>query len=341
MADASPLPGSPPAHHRLGGGFRNLHTDTDQGPRALFRWWFERWRSPRAPDPARGSLPREAPAFAHPRAAGDAISVTWVGHSTLLVQLGALNVLTDPVWSDHAAPLPGLGPRRWAPPGIDFGALPPLDLVLLSHDHYDHFDTRTVRRLTAAHPQAHWVTTLGMAALVRPRGVTRVTELDWWDETDVAGARIACAPAQHFSGRGPFDRWRRLWASFVLRAGDGRIYFGGDSGYHPEYTAIGRRYGPFDLSLLPIGAYEPRWFMRTVHMDPEEAVQAFRDLNATRGNGEKQGRRAVMVGMHWGTFKLTDEALGEPPVRARAAWTHAGEDPDDLWILPHGGTRWL
>ena len=337
VPERSDLPAPPPPHHRAGGGFRNPWLGAEFGFREFLRWRWDRLRAPLPPDPNRTSLRRASPAFAIPRAAPDACSVTWVGHSTLLVQAGGLNILTDPIWSNFAGPAPGLGPRRWVPPGVDLNTLPPLDLILLSHNHYDHLDDRTVRRLIAAHPDAHWVTPLGLAEFVRKRGGRRISELDWWQEADVAGARVTCTPAQHFSARGLFDRWRTLWASFVVRTGGRVIYFGGDSGYHPDFAAIGARYGPFDVALLPIGAYEPRWFMRAMHMDPDEAVQAFRDLNAARA----PERRGVMVGMHWGTFKLTDEALDEPPVRGRAAWERSGAPPEDLWILPHGGTRWL
>jgi N-acyl-phosphatidylethanolamine-hydrolysing phospholipase D len=326
----------PPAHHRPEGGFRNPWGELEHGLGDFLRWRRERSLAARPVDPPRGSLPRATPEFATPRAARGRLSVTWVGHSTLLLQMGTKNILTDPMWSEYAAPLPGLGPRRWAPPGIDLETLPPIDIVLQSHDHYDHLDDRTVRRIAVAHPRAQWVTTLGLARWIAGRGVARVTELDWWAAIEIDGLEITCAPAQHFSGRGLFDRWRTLWASFAIRAGDQRVYFGGDSGYHPEYTAIGERLGPFDLTLLPIGAYDPRWFMRVVHMDPEEAVRAFRDLNARPTNGH----HPVMVPMHWGTFKLTDEPLLEPPARARAEWERTGGSPDDLWILPHGGTRW-
>jgi N-acyl-phosphatidylethanolamine-hydrolysing phospholipase D len=325
-----------PSHHRPGSGFRNPWTGPEHGFRDFLRWRLDRLRSPLPSDPERRSLERADPDFTSPRAAAQRTSVTWVGHSTLLVQLGALNILTDPIWSTHAAPIPGLGPRRWVPAAIAFEKLPPIDIVLLSHNHYDHLDDRTVRRLAVAHPEAHWAAPLGLEKFLRARDVARVTELDWWEETEIAGARVICTPAQHFSARGFFDRWRTLWASFVVRAPAGSLYFGGDSGYHPDFAVIGERYGPFDLSLLPIGAYEPRWFMRVVHMDPEEAVRAFQDLNARRANGH----RAVMVGMHWGTFKLTDEALDEPPKRTAAAWAGAGGKAGDLWILPHGGTRW-
>jgi len=271
---------------------------------------------------------RTQPSFAVPRAAADRVTVTWVGHASVLLQLGGMNVLTDPVWSERASPVTFLGPRRWVPPGIAFEDLPPIDLVLQSHNHYDHLDSRTVRRIARAHPEATWLVPLGLAAFVRRRGVARVTELDWGQEADVGVLRVACTPAQHFSGRSFRDRGAALWCGWALAAPSARrVFFAGDTGHHPEFGAIGARYGPFDLALLPIGAYEPRWFMRYVHMNPEEAVAAFRALGAR-----------AMVPIHWGTFKLTDEAMDEPPARARAAWQGAGLPAAGYRQLLHGET---
>jgi len=326
----------PPSHHRPDGRFRNPWDTTEHGLLDVLRWKLGRRDRPRGIDPDPSTFPRGVPEFARPRAERDAISVTWIGHSTLLLQFGGLNILTDPIWSERASPTQRFGPRRVVPAAVDFASLPPIDLVLLSHNHYDHLDDPTIRRLTAAHPAAQWITPLGLAPFVRQRGGAQIAELDWWGELEFRGVRIACTPAQHFSARGLNDRFATLWAGFALESGGRRLYFAGDSGYHPEFTKIGERYGPFDIALMPIGAYDPRWFMRVVHMDPEESVRAFHDLNVRRAPGQ----RAVMVGIHWGTFKLTDESLDEPPVRARAAWLAAGEPAEDLWILPHGGTRW-
>ena len=271
---------------------------------------------------------RVAPAFARPRATAQQFTVTWVGHSSLLVQLGGLNILTDPMWSERASPVRFAGPRRWVAPGIAFDELPPLDVVLQSHNHYDHLDDVTVRRLAPAHPEASWILPLGLASFVQKRGVRNVAELDWWQERQVSSLRIAATPAQHFSARGFGDRGDTLWCGFAVRAENGRsIYFAGDTGYHPEFAETGERYGPFDVALLPIGAYEPRWFMRYLHMNPEEAVEAFRQLSAR-----------VMVPIHWGTFKLTDEAMDEPPRRARRAWESAGLPTDGYRQLAHGET---
>jgi N-acyl-phosphatidylethanolamine-hydrolysing phospholipase D len=289
---------------------------------------------PRDPDPQ--VFRRAAPS--HPaRVVAPNVAITWVGHSSFLLQLDGVNVLTDPVWSDRASPLRWLGPKRWVPPGIDFDALPPIDAVLLSHNHYDHLDDRTVRRLTRRYPDAAWFTPLGVAAFVRKRGGTRVTELDWWDEASLGAVRLACTPAQHFSSRSVNDRGRTLWCGWSILGPSRRVYFAGDTAYHPEFARISERHGPFDAAMIPIGAYEPRWFMQAVHMNADEGVQAYLDVCAPH---ESVGR-TVMVPMHWGTFKLTDEPMDEPPKRAIAAWVRADLPRDAFWLLAHGETRRL
>ncbi len=303
---------------------------------SLLKWMLvHRTTRPRPQDPDPSVFTRVPPDFVPPRAARSQLTVTWVGHSSLLIQLNGLNILTDPMWSERASPVQFAGPRRWVRPGIAFEDVPPLDVVLVSHNHYDHLDAPTVRRLARAHPEAFWIVPLGLAAFVRDRGVSahRVRELDWWQEHIIGSLRIAATPAMHFSSRGIGDRGDTLWCGFALSSdgANGRhVYFAGDTGYHPEFGAIGERYGPFDVALMPIGAYEPRWFMRYVHMNPEEAVAAFRALNAR-----------LMVPIHWGTFKLTDEAMDEPPIRARAAWDAAGFPPSGYRQLAHGETLTL
>jgi N-acyl-phosphatidylethanolamine-hydrolysing phospholipase D len=296
---------------------------------------YERVIHPRAPDPPASAFPVVRSSFATPRAVAETLGATWMGHSTVLMQLGTTNVLTDPMWSDRASPVGFAGPRRLVPPAIALGALPPIDVVLISHNHYDHLDDRTVREIALRHPHATWAVPLGLSGFVRERGARRLVELDWWQSASVDGVELTCTPAQHFSARGMGDRNRTLWCSWCVRAGRHAVLFGADTAYHPEFARIGSACGPFDAVLLPIGAYEPRWFMRTVHMNAEEAVDAYVDLVA----GGSNGRRPVMLPIHWGTFKLTDEPLDEPPARLRAAWRAAGLPEDDLWILRHGETR--
>ncbi len=319
-----------PSHHRTGGGFRNPWVaEAVPGFGSLLKWMLvHRTTRPRPKDPDPSVFARVPPSFVAPRAPASQLTVTWVGHASLLVQLNGLNILTDPMWSDRASPVRFAGPRRWVAPGIAFDDLPPLDVVLQSHNHYDHLDDRTVRRLAGAHPHASWVVPLGLASFVQQRGGRSVVELDWWQEHEIGAVRVAATPALHFSSRGIGDRGDTLWCGFALTAANGRrVFFAGDTGYHPDFGLIGARYGPFDVALIPIGAYEPRWFMRYLHMNPEEAVEAFRALHAR-----------VMVPIHWGTFKLTDEAMDEPPVRARAAWQAAGLPREGYRQLAHGET---
>ena len=312
------------------------------GLRDLLRWRRERASLPRVARADRPAFERAEPGFHVPRAPLDRLTATWVGHSTVLVQLGGLHILTDPIWSERASPIPWLGPRRWVPPGASLGSLPPLDLVLLSHNHYDHLDAPTVRRLARLHPGAHWLVPLGLVPLLERLGASRISELGWWEETTVGEARIACTPARHFSARGLTDRMRTLWCGWTVRAAGQSLYFAGDTAYHPDFGAIGERHGPFDIVLIPIGAYDPRWFMDRVHVDPEEAVRAYLDVSGDSldAPGSRRPRR-VALGVHWGTFKLTDEPMDEPPRRALAAWRAAGLPEEDLWILKHGETREL
>lgn len=328
-----------PPHHDPGGGFRNpwptAYTREEGG---LLRWRRERRKQSLAPNPTPHEVPRAEPRVSR-KAGLDDFRVTYVGHATFLIQLGGINVLTDPHWSPRASPVQFAGPVRFSPPGIAWEELPRIDAVLISHDHYDHLDVGTVRRITQRFGDAvDWFTPLGYQSWLRRQGVSRVQELDWWGaaeivrtESPVERISVVALPSQHWTSRTPWDRGRRLWCSWSLRSSDGRnLYFAGDSGYFPGFTEIGEVAGPFDVLLLPIGAYEPRWFMRPVHMNPEEAIQTYLDL----------GGVGTMIGMHWGTFRLTDEDPLEPPDRTRKAWTAAGLPDGELCILPIGGT-WI
>lgn len=322
-----------PAHHRPGGGFRNPWPGSrPTGFSGLFRWAGERILRGRRPAVAAPAL--VASTHAHPRATDDDVRITAVGHSTFLIQIGPINILTDPVFGERASPFAFVGPRRRHAPGLSLGALPPIDLVLLSHDHYDHFEHGTVRHLARSHPDATWCAPLGVAARLRMRGVLRIVERDWWTSARIGETAVTCLPAAHFSGRTPFDRDRTLWCGWAIEARGRRIYFVGDSGLHPDFTAIGTHLGPCDVVLMPVGAYEPRWFMRPVHMDPRDALDAFAAL--TRSHGEHP---TIMVAMHWGTFVLTDEPPDEPPRLTRELWTAAARSAERLWTLSPGETR--
>ncbi|HEX2717018.1 MAG TPA: MBL fold metallo-hydrolase [Gemmatimonadaceae bacterium] len=326
------MTGRPASHHKPGGGYRNPWPDSQ--PRGL--GGFLRWTGQRLAARVRGEsregrrveFPLSMPSFAPKPGEPDGLRVTWLGHSTVVLQLGATTVLLDPAWSERASPVSFAGPRRIVPVPIRLERLPPIDVLVHSHDHYDHLDAATVRALARAHPGARWVAPLGVGARLTPLGVPQVAELDWWEATRAGAAEVTCTPAQHFSGRGLGDRDRTLWGGFAIAAGGWRVFYAGDSGLHPEFGEIARRLGPFDLAIVPIGAYEPRWFMRPVHMDPDDAVTAAIALDAP-----------VTVGVHWGTFRLTDEPLDEPPTRAVQAWAARGAPGRELWILRHGETR--
>jgi len=326
-----------PAHHAASGGFRNPWPDSEQhGLGGMLRWTWERWRAGRLGRSPRAPVAAATPQVVYPRVSYDECRVTWVGHSSFLLQIDGLNVLTDPVWGERASPVGWAGPSRLNPPGISLDQLPPIDLVLLSHDHYDHLCDSTVREVAHRFPLAVWCAALGVGTPLGRRGVQGVGELAWFGSAGVAGAHVTCVPARHFSGRTITGRNSTLWCGWALIAGRHRLYFVGDTGSHPDFASIAARCGPFDVVLMPIGAYDPRWFMRPVHLDPEEAVEAYRAI----AQAQRQPK-PVMVGMHWGTFSLTDEPAHEPPVRTRAAWAAHAFDPELLWILAPGETRAL
>jgi L-ascorbate metabolism protein UlaG (beta-lactamase superfamily) len=251
---------------------------------------------PRTPWPAHIDEPPRRP----PGLEGARAVVTFIGHATFLIQTAAGNILTDPMYSRRAGPLNLIGPRRVRPPAVPFDDLPPIAVVLLSHNHYDHCDLRTLGMLAERFDPVV-VTPLGNGALVRSAGIRRVEELDWWQEAKTSELPIVLTPARHFSARTPWDRNRALWGGFMLAPEGARIFFAGDTAYATFFRDVRRRLGPIDLALLPIGAYEPRWFMQSVHMNPEEAVQAHQDLEASES-----------VGMHFGTFQMTIEGIDEP-----------------------------
>lgn len=227
------------------------------------------------------------------------VAITYVNHASFLIRLPGAVVLTDPIFSRRCSPVAWAGPKRVRPPGIALADLPRPDVVLLSHNHYDHMDFPSLRALHARHAP-RFVTTLGNARTLAKLGIA-ATELDWWQATTAGALRITVTPARHFSARTPFDRNRTLWGGFMIDAGVGTILFAGDSGAGPHWADIRMRLGAPDVALLPIGAYEPRWFMAPVHMNPTEAVEAHLALGARQS-----------VGMHFGTFQLTDEAIDAP-----------------------------
>ncbi len=302
-----PSPAQTPSDHFDGRRFFNPGVDVDRSFADLWRWrrsgqrvaWPERVASTPAPPPPRQAGPGE-------------VLLTFIGQATVLIQVDGCNILTDPIFSKRASPVSFAGPLRARPPAIALEALPRIDVVLLSHNHYDHMDGPTLRHL-----QDRWapviVTGLGNARILTRLGVHKTVELDWWQAcAPMGGVDVTFVPAQHWSSRTPFDRRRTLWGGHVVAVAGTRILFAGDTGYGPHFRSIGRLLRP-DVALLPIGAYEPRWFMKAQHMDPSDAVQAHLDLAAD-----------LSLGIHWGTFQLTDEGIDAPRDGLVAARQAAG-----------------
>lgn len=253
--------------------------------------------------------------------------VTFVNHATVLLQVGPYNLLTDPVWSERVSPFRNLGPRRVRAAGVALAELPRIDVVLLSHNHYDHLDLATLRFLEQR-DGAHVVTGLGNAALLHANGIHRVTELDWWQSVEHEELKIHFTPAQHFSGRGLRDRDMTLWGGLWVETAAGGFFFAGDTGYGPHFKAIAEKLGRPRLALLPIGAYEPYWFMGPVHMNPDDAVRAHCDLDA----------RASLA-IHFNTFQLTDEPIRQPVIDLQAALLKHGVEPENFFVLKEGEGR--
>jgi N-acyl-phosphatidylethanolamine-hydrolysing phospholipase D len=326
---AAEQPAFGPAPRDPEGRFLNLAGEIEEAgaavrlPFGLRRIGATLWRRP-------GVAPRIANdgAWLRENARHSVPTATWVGHATLLVQMGGVTFLTDPIWSDVAGPTSWLGAPRRVEPGLDLDALPPIDFVLISHSHYDHLDLPTLERLARRNPATRFLVPLGNAPLLRDAGIESVEELDWGGRARVADVAVHCVPSQHWSQRGVRDARRTLWCAWVVEAPERRFYFMGDSGYFPGFAAVGSAFGRFDLAAVAIGAYEPAAMMRPHHCDPEEAVQAGRDLRAER-----------VLAIHWGTFDLADEPLDEPPRRFRAAAARAGYAADAAWVLRIGETR--
>jgi len=267
-------------------------------------------------------------AFLRENARHSAPTVTWVGHATLLVQMDHVSFLTDPIWSDTASPVSFVGPRRFVPPGLALDDLPPIDFVVISHNHYDHLDLASLVALAERDPETRFFVPLANAELLRENGIARVEELDWGETRRHGDVVVHCLPSQHWSQRGVGDERRSLWASWAVTGPQRRFYFAGDTGYFEGFAEIAAVHGPFDLAAVPIGAYEPAEMMKASHLNPEEAVRAAVDLRAQRA-----------LAMHYGTFDLSDEPLEEPPRRFRAAARASGLGEDRAWLLRVGETR--
>ena len=311
-------------------GFRN--TDPDFRRPSFSDFWTWQWNR------LRDGLPRKPeggwPFPVAPTTVSSAPepSVTWVGHATVLLKVGGLAVITDPVFSERASPLGFTGPRRVVPATPSLEQLPHIDAVLISHNHYDHLDLESVKRLAAqAGGSPRFYVPLGLKAWFDDQCITEVEELDWWDKRALKGLEITLTPVQHWSRRTLTDENQSLWGGWAVRHPALSFFFSGDTGYSSDFAEIGKRFGAFDLAALPIGAYEPRWFMHAQHVDPAQAVKMHRDLHAKRS-----------FGVHWGTFEgLTDEDMDEPPKKLATEAAAAALKPDEFFVLRHGETRSL
>ena len=317
----------PVSDHFDGTHFFNPHGSPPKGRGDLLRWLVDRlWRGTKAKWPARAPSPfTDRPPQ---RVEGASWRIAYVGHASFLLQTAGLNILLDPVWSPRASPVRFAGPRRVNEPGIAFADLPPVDVVLVSHGHYDHLDVVTLSRLAAAHG-ARVITPLGNDAIMRNYDAAIAAEgHDWQSRVAIGdGVSVTLVPTQHWTARGLSDRNMALWASFVIETPAGRLFFVGDSGYGAgrNFRHARERHGPFRLAILPIGAYEPRWFMRDQHMNPAEAVQALEDCGAQ-----------LALAHHHGTFQLTDEAIDAPRLALAEALNAAGIPPERFRVLQPG-----
>jgi len=309
--------------HFDGRRFHNVDGPQARGYGGVWRWRLERMR---------GGLERwptwtEAQPGAAPprRVEGTGLRLTFVNHATVLLQTGGMNVLTDPIWSWRASPVPWAGPKRRRPPGILMEDLPPIDVVLVSHNHYDHMDLPTLRTLKSVHAP-RFFTPWGNGELLQREGIGPVTEMDWWQTATLAEPmQLTCVPARHFSSRGFLDHDRTLWCGFVIHGESGPIYFAADTGFGSHFEQIAKRFGPPRLALLPIGAYLPRWFMGPVHMSPTQAVQAHQILRAR-----------MSIGIHFGTFANADDSPRQALEELHNAWQQRAQQTGEFRVLEPG-----
>lgn len=330
-----------PAHHRAD-GYQNNYTEyQNKGLAKVLQWKWAALRDGLPVSPKEPTSQRTPDLmFIYENAKAGMMmqpTVTWIGHSTTLVQMSGLNMLTDPIFSDRASPFKWIGPKRTQPPGLSLEQLPHIDVVLISHNHYDHCDEDSLQALsTQSGGPPTFIVPLGLKAWFASKGIDSVVELDWWQSFTLAGVDIVFTPAQHWSGRGLTDRRKTLWGGFAVFAEDFQLFFAGDTGYSKDFADISAHFANrqkdqgFDLALIPVGAYEPRWFMREEHVNPEEAVRIHKDLRSNQS-----------IGVHWGTFMLTDEALDQPPHDLAGAVRKAGLSADAFTIMAIGETRKL
>jgi N-acyl-phosphatidylethanolamine-hydrolysing phospholipase D len=330
-------------HHRPD-GFQNNYTDATDKSRADFlKWQLGRLRDglPKPPQQLTPVTPPDLKFVSANNGRAQEPAITWIGHATMLVQIGGLNLLLDPMFSERASPVQFAGPKRYQPPGIALKDLPRIDAVLLSHNHYDHLDKASVKALNMQRGGAPlFIVPLGVKKWFAAEGISNVLQMDWWDKhlLKTAGGEVDIhfTPVQHWSARSLGDRRATLWGGYALFTPESHLYFSGDTGYSKDFVDTQQHFaarqtpalgGGFDMALIAVGAYEPRWFMKEQHVNPEEAVQIHLDLQAKRS-----------IGVHWGTFDLTDESLDEPPKALAAARAAKGLPADAFNVLAIGQT---
>ena len=256
------------------------------------------------------------------------LRATFMNHSTFFIQMDGINILTDPIWSDRASPVSFSGPKRMHPPGIRFEDLPQIDIVLVSHNHYDHLDLATLKQLSEKHTPKIY-TPLGTKTLLEKQGFSQVVELDWWQQIPIADSlQLTCVPAQHFSGRGMFDSYKTLWTGFVIDSAAGAVYFAGDTGFGPHFQQIADRFSKIRLALLPIGAFRPEWFMSFAHLSPADALKAHAVLGAK-----------TSIAMHFGTFPMADDSQHEPAEALQALIRNADMQQTEFLVPGFGQAR--
>ncbi|WP_413560309.1 MBL fold metallo-hydrolase [Bdellovibrio sp. HCB209] len=310
--------------HRGKTGFLNNYDNTPKP--SVLKWYWQRWTT---------TFPKEDPAGApiipvnlenirNPRG----LTITWLGHSAMLVQMQGMNVLTDPALSERVSPVSWAGPQRYGTLPLELKDLPPIDVVVISHSHYDHMDVESLKKIQDMNGErTRFLVPLGNKEFLQAEGLRQVEEFDWWQDAKVGELQFVFTPAQHWTARGLFDRNETLWGGWMIQGSAQQVYFAGDTGYSKDFQDIYQRLGAVDVALIPIGAYSPRWFMQLAHIDTDEAVKIHQDLHAK-----------LSLPIHWGTFKLSDELMTEPPEKLRESLQKANLPLTVFPVLKRGET---